>query len=177
MNKLKLPHGLHENTKGLVMRFAEALAAKLHKAELKYGYSDGWLNDSWLDECRQKLNDHITKGDPLDVAAYCAFLWHHGSFTAQTDWRLIETAPKDGAWVRLWRPSQIGGNRFPEVIGKYLDDGWYWPDRPYDAWNYPNEASGLIEDGFFFCDSSFTHWRPLTEAPAITQKEHERMTR
>lgn len=27
----------------------------------------------------------MTKGDPLDVAAYCAFAWHHGWPTATDD--------------------------------------------------------------------------------------------
>jgi DNA repair exonuclease SbcCD ATPase subunit len=31
-----------------------------------------------MDECRVKLREHVEKGDPLDVAAYCAFLWYHG---------------------------------------------------------------------------------------------------
>jgi hypothetical protein len=26
--------------------------------------------------------EHVAKGDPRDVAAYCAFLWHHGERTA-----------------------------------------------------------------------------------------------
>lgn len=79
---LTLPLELHTRTKDLVVRFASALAEKLYRAEEKYGYSDGWIEDDWLDECRDKLNEHVAKGDPRDVAAYCAFLWHHGSYTA-----------------------------------------------------------------------------------------------
>jgi hypothetical protein len=73
---------LHPATADLVRRFAKALAEKLAKAEKKYGYSDGWLRTDWMDECRAKLMEHIDKGDPRDVAAYCAFLWHHGESTA-----------------------------------------------------------------------------------------------
>src|SRR5690606_15339082 len=51
-------------------------------AEKKYGYSDGWASPDWMDECRAKLIEHLGKGDPRDVAAYCAFLWHHGESTA-----------------------------------------------------------------------------------------------
>jgi hypothetical protein len=72
---------LHPLTVNLVVRFARALAAKLAAAEKKYGYSDGWRSPDWMDECRQKLMEHIEKGDPRDVAAYCAFLWHHGEST------------------------------------------------------------------------------------------------
>lgn len=74
--------GLHPATADLVSRFAVALAEKLAAAERKYGYSDGWASPDWLDECREKLLAHVAKGDPRDVAAYCAFLWHHGEHTA-----------------------------------------------------------------------------------------------
>ena len=72
---------LHPATINLVVRFARALSKKLAAAETKYGYSDGWLSPDWMDECRAKLMEHIAKGDPRDVAAYCAFLWHHGAST------------------------------------------------------------------------------------------------
>ena len=73
--------GLHPKTANLVQRFAAALAEKLASAEKKYGYSDGWSSPDWMDECRQKLAEHVAKGDPRDVAAYCAFLWHHEAST------------------------------------------------------------------------------------------------
>lgn len=74
---------LNPATLFLVWNFAIALADKLANAEKKYGYTDGWRNRDWMDECRAKLAEHIAKGDPRDVAAYCAFLWHHGESTAQ----------------------------------------------------------------------------------------------
>jgi hypothetical protein len=77
--QIAVPSLLHPDTADLVARFAEALAQKLRKAEAKYGYSNKWKTDEdWRRECRQKLLDHMEKGDPRDVAAYCAFLWHHG---------------------------------------------------------------------------------------------------
>jgi hypothetical protein len=78
----KKPSDLHPATADLVRRFSVALAEKLAAAEVKYGYSDGWLSPDWMDECRAKLLEHVGKGDPRDVAAYCAFLWHHGESTA-----------------------------------------------------------------------------------------------
>lgn len=72
---------LHPATADLVGRFAAALHDKLLAAQRKYGYSDNWQRADWMDECRQHLRQHIEKGDPLDVAAYCAFLWHHGAST------------------------------------------------------------------------------------------------
>ena len=75
------PVALHPATADLVQRFTAALAEKLAAAERKYGYSDGWAASDWMDECRAKLVEHVAKGDPRDVAAYCAFLFHHGERT------------------------------------------------------------------------------------------------
>lgn len=69
---------MSKQTDDLVDRFAAALKAKLNAAEKKYGWNDGWLSDDWEDVCQMRLADHIEKGDPRDVAAYCAFMWHHG---------------------------------------------------------------------------------------------------
>ncbi|WAS56239.1 hypothetical protein MK974_24375 [Burkholderia ambifaria] len=77
-----IPSELHRDTAKLVRRFARALAHKLLSAQRKYGYSDNWMRDHWADECRAELMRHIHKGDPRDVAAYCAFLWHHNESTA-----------------------------------------------------------------------------------------------
>lgn len=73
---------LHHATAALVNGFAWALAEKLAKAQAKYGYTDGWRRDDWEAECRASLMEHIAKGDPRDVAAYCAFMWRHGWSTA-----------------------------------------------------------------------------------------------
>lgn len=79
---LLMPDCLHENTKALVIGFANAMAAKLYKAEQKYGWSDAWMQSDWQDKCLTDFNHHITKGDPLDVANYCAFMHFHGWPTA-----------------------------------------------------------------------------------------------
>lgn len=70
--------GLHPATVDLVDRFAAALKDKLAAAEKKYGYSDGWRQDGWEDALVERLVEHVQKGDPRDVAAFCAFAWHHG---------------------------------------------------------------------------------------------------
>jgi len=77
-----IPPGLNENTIEHLIRFAQALAIKLHKAEKKYGYSDGWLTADWQDECHINMHEHIAKGDPRDVANYCMFMWARGWSTA-----------------------------------------------------------------------------------------------
>lgn len=74
---------LHPATEYLVVRGMAAVRDKLARAEQKYGYRDGWLSPNWMSECRAKMYHHITKGDPLDVIAYCLFLWHHGAPTCR----------------------------------------------------------------------------------------------
>ena len=69
---------LDPKSRDLIMRFAAALADKLAAAEKKYGRTDDWTQDDWQAECQRKLITHVAKGDPLDVAAYAAFCWHHG---------------------------------------------------------------------------------------------------
>jgi len=70
--------GLHPETRLLLNDFIVALANKLENAESKYGYGDNWLTDDWEHKCRSDLKHHLEKGDPLDVAAYCAFMWKRG---------------------------------------------------------------------------------------------------
>jgi len=77
LQQIGIPADLHINTQQLVLEFAEALAEKLYKAQEKYGYTDGWKDPNWMEQCRTELRNHIEKGDPLDVSAYCAFLWFH----------------------------------------------------------------------------------------------------
>jgi len=62
----------------LLSRFAEAVQSKLYAAEEKYGWRGGWKEDGWQDKLREDIRTHVEKGDPRDVAAYCAFAWHHG---------------------------------------------------------------------------------------------------
>ena len=99
---------LHPKTSDLVQRFAAALAEKLSAAEKKYGYSDGWASPNWMDECRQHLSAHIAKGDPRDVAAYCAFLWHHGATTAspQAEQQAHHEEQPDGTTIPI-DPSEM----------------------------------------------------------------------
>ncbi|WP_176583092.1 ead/Ea22-like family protein [Klebsiella michiganensis] len=73
-----MPLGLHPDTQKLVTDFCTALAEKLYKAQLKYGYDADWKQDGWPSQCQAHFQQHIAKGDPSDVAAYCAFMWWHG---------------------------------------------------------------------------------------------------
>lgn len=73
-----VPAELHPDTQNLVDDFCTALAEKLYKAQLKYGYDADWKQDGWHTQCLAHFHQHIAKGDPRDVAAYCAFMWYHG---------------------------------------------------------------------------------------------------
>lgn len=64
-------------TQKLVADFSTDLAEKLYKAQLKYGYDADWKQDNWSTQCLAHFHQHIAKGDPRDVAAYCAFMWYH----------------------------------------------------------------------------------------------------
>lgn len=75
------PANLHADTANLVGLFAEALAFKLADAQEKRGYTNEWMRTDWMNICRTRLMEHLEKGDPRDVAAYCAFLWHHNEPT------------------------------------------------------------------------------------------------
>lgn len=67
-----------ENIRQLVDGFTVALRMKLYKAEAKYGWNDAWMRPDWREELLDEIETHLNKGDPIDVAAFCAFAWHHG---------------------------------------------------------------------------------------------------
>ena len=59
----------------LVEDFADEVREKLTQT-LRQGRS-GWDDPSWTeDDIRAALAEAVAKGDPVDVAAYAAFLWN-----------------------------------------------------------------------------------------------------
>ncbi len=80
----------------LVDRFAVALKAKLRAAEAKRGWEGAWAIPDWEEGCRTDLLRHVGKGDPVDVAAYAAFCWHHG-WPTSAPVAQAPSAPLDGA--------------------------------------------------------------------------------
>lgn len=88
-NCVAIPDGLHPDTRELVLDFAGKMAKKLHKAQIKYGFTNGWRHPNWdtakgndqfedPTQCIIAFSRHIDKGDPVDVANYCAFMDWHG---------------------------------------------------------------------------------------------------
>jgi len=74
-----------ERLRRLVADFSAALLEKLLASEAKYGWRGGWTQDGWEEDLQRDLLRHVAKGDPRDVAAYCAFAWSHGWPTAKAD--------------------------------------------------------------------------------------------
>lgn len=74
-----------ERLRRLVADFSAALLEKLLASEAKYGWKGGWAETGWEEDLRRDLLRHVAKGDPRDVAAYCAFAWSHSWPTAKAD--------------------------------------------------------------------------------------------
>ncbi|EDV2893487.1 DUF550 domain-containing protein [Salmonella enterica] len=91
-----MPAERHPDTQNLMADFCTALAEKLYKAQLKYGYDADWKQDGWATQCLSHFHQHIAKGDPHDVAAYCAFMWYHGWKTESVSGPVVpEECPAD----------------------------------------------------------------------------------
>jgi len=92
---------LHPDTSVALAAFMEALRAKLRKAELKYGYSNGWKTEDWEAQCKAHLLEHLHKGDPLDVAAYAMFCHQRGWSTSPTGEAVTVDDPNKllGLWL------------------------------------------------------------------------------
>ena len=103
--------------------FSSALAEKLYKAQLKYGYDADWKQDGWPSQCQADFQQHIAKGDPRDVAAYCAFMWYHG-------WK-TEPAP-----VSL--PDEQHSERFNWTLGQWAEHvgGHYQGNDPANYYEF-----------------------------------------
>ncbi|ECI8027926.1 DUF550 domain-containing protein, partial [Salmonella enterica subsp. enterica serovar Ramatgan] len=114
-----MPPGLHPDTQKLVADFNTDLAEKLYKAQLKYGYDADWKQDNWSAQCLAHFHQHIAKGDPRDVAAYCAFMWYH-------DWK---TESVSGPVVPEECPADIS------VLMASHSDALFNDDDAQEIWN------------------------------------------
>ena len=74
-----------------------------------------------------------------------------------SEWRPIETAPRDGTYVLLWTP----GFNVPRIGSFRVDDGFsgnespLWLDDSYDDFSCGYASTPL----------SATHWMPLPPPP------------
>lgn len=126
-----MPFGLHPDTQKLVTDFCTALAEKLHKAQLKYGYDTDWKQDGWPSQCQAHFHQHIAKGDPRDVAAYCAFMWYHGWKT-----EAAQTAPV----VTFYRDGIEAAAKWIDKQREAYDSEHGWSDPDTGAFEFGNDA-------------------------------------
>lgn len=90
-----------------------------------------------------------------------------------SDWQDIDTAPRDGTWIELWRGPVTGpGAWSPLIVARWWEfDGvyatWAWPDESaVDPWHDPDGAIEYLERGDCYDSTEhFTHWRPLSTPP------------
>jgi len=87
------------------------------------------------------------------------------------DWQPIETAPKDGTWIELYRPPlEQGGIRQTHILAKWhvgADDcaSFCWPDDVYDIVSERGKAMADedVENGDCYeTTENWTHWRPIS---------------
>lgn len=87
---------------------------------------------------------------------------------AERGWQPIETAPRDGTTIDVWRdgtretvywglPPHCCGE-----MGQYCDSDWHSIKKPGWICSTFGEFVGGKHD-------PFTHWRPLPDAPAIRE--------
>lgn len=84
-------------------------------------------------------------------------------------WNKIETAPRDGTWLMLWRPCEDGPWRSsPLIIARWdsTEEEWAWPEE-CDPWTAQGreKADDDIESGDGYASNDFTHWMPLPVPP------------
>lgn len=138
---------LHPATSDLVDRFAVALKEKLAASERKYGWTDEWAKDDWQERCQRSLAEHLAKGDPRDVAAFAAFMWHHGWPTVSAD----PHAPPAGYVQAV--PTITHGDQLPDGV----------PVRAIDKADYP---ATIFAMNIIRMDSGGPSW-PAEDAPQV----------
>ena len=79
-------------------------------------------------------------------------------------WQPIETAPKDGTRLMLWRGSTSFGKWNDMVVAQWFDGAWRWPDMRDNPSTHGPWSDEELWDGYED-NKSFTHWMPLPEAP------------
>ena len=97
----------------------------------------------------------------------------HPSPPEGAGWRPIETAPKDGTWIELWRTPTDFGRMSPFVIARWdgTESMFVWPEfcDPFTKYGR-DKADADIAEGDCYGSDDFTHWRALSSPPASEAK-------
>jgi len=147
----------------LVAGFAQALLEKLEAAHKSRDLAEDdhpWMHADWVEDLRRQLREHVGKGDPRNVAAYCAFAWHHGWSLAdrhahldQVDRDILAAKPEDRANVLL-----EGLQRHMETVGSMTADSRDQPAPPgYTPWISMGNT-GWALDGVRVADDVIGAW-------------------
>lgn len=80
-------------------------------------------------------------------------------------WQPIETAPKDGTRVMLWRGFISHGEWSEMIIAEWHDGEWLWPDPRENPSTHGEWTDYDLIDGYGDA-SGPTHWMPLPTPPA-----------
>ncbi|HDS7793376.1 TPA: DUF551 domain-containing protein [Raoultella ornithinolytica] len=128
------------------------------------------MKDDWYDDCLQSLWEHIEKGDPRDVAAYCAFMWYHGWVTTDYD-RNVQNACRAAMLAAAPQPQNAPQN-IPEIIPGWIPVSERMPETDGNYWGWWSESKRQGPVWFIkselqaqFQSSEITHWMPLPAAP------------
>ena len=63
-----------EKLQKVVTAFAKAMLVKLHN-KVEEGYK-GWDSETYKEDIKVCLKQHVEKGDPVDIANFCMMLWN-----------------------------------------------------------------------------------------------------
>lgn len=103
-----------------------------------------------------------------EAAAFSAG-YEAGADARQADlagaWQPIETAPKDGTRVMLWRGFISHGSWSEMIIAEWHDGEWLWPDPRENPSTHGEWTDYDLIDGYGDA-SGPTHWMPLPTPPA-----------
>lgn len=109
------------------------------------------------------------RSDGLTADDFAAMLDDHEAAVGKEGWRAMESAPKDGTVIDVWRPE--GGRDtvywgLPPhecgEMGQYCDSDWHRIRAPGWVCSTFGEFLGRKH-------APFTHWMPLPAAPAPTE--------
>lgn len=108
-----------------------------------------------------------------ETARYAALLAAAPKLPQGDGWLPIESAPRDGSWLALWRPPESEGSIMrsePLIIARWSDEygEFAWPDSPCDRFTPWGRAiaDAIVEDGRrIFATNDFTHWMQLPQPP------------